>query len=269
MGGAGQVAPVGHEVVGELDPVPAGGLGVLGAGEDLLPGAERPKPVAEAHKGPPFSVLARYPMARTSVPVMVMAIEQIHPPRTWTGATTSWLAGPGGWSELGGTGRETARRLGAWGVRLVYTDVVRLDAEAEQELGLDCLELEELLAAADIVSLHVPLTPETERMVNADRLELMKGSALLVNVARGEVVYTDALIAALRTGTIAGAALDVVDPEPLPVGHPLAELDNAVLTPHGAGTAIDARRRIMDLAGENIRRVMRGEPPVSVVNGVE
>ncbi|MGC8549574.1 MAG: 2-hydroxyacid dehydrogenase [Acidobacteriaceae bacterium] len=126
--------------------------------------------------------------------------------------------------------------------------------------------LPELLPLADVVVLIVPLTGETRGMMGAQELGLMKQGALLVNAARGPVVDTDALLAALHAGRIR-AALDVTDPEPLPDGHALWSAPNALITPHVAGSSPGFMPRAMDLAGEQIRRMQRGEAPINIVTG--
>jgi len=120
--------------------------------------------------------------------------------------------------------------------------------------------LDELLARADFVSLHLPLTPETRHLIDAAALERMRPTAYLVNTARGGVVDQDALAASLHDGTIAGAALDVTDPEPLPPDHPLLDAPNLIVLPH-LGSATHATRRAMaDLAVDNVLAALDGKP---------
>lgn len=175
------------------------------------------------------------------------------------------------WGVLGfgRIGREVAQRLRGWDVTVLYFDVVKAPAEVEEELGVAFTEVDDVLERADVVSIHTPLTPETRHLIDAAALERMKPGAYLVNVARGEVVDEDALVEALRAGRIHAAALDVFTEEPLPSGHPLTELENVLLSPHTAGTATEAVGRILAAAQENLHRVVRGEPPLYVVNGVE
>jgi D-3-phosphoglycerate dehydrogenase len=169
---------------------------------------------------------------------------------------------------FGRTGRATARRARGFGVRLVVHDpYVRLTPAERAELGVELVGREALFREADIVCLHVPLTAETRHLINRETLGWMKPTAYLVNISRGGVVDQDALVEALRARRIAGAGLDVFSPEPLPPGHPLTTLDNVVLTPHlGAGT-LDAFRAKMRFAFENMRRVVRGDPPLERVPG--
>ncbi len=126
--------------------------------------------------------------------------------------------------------------------------------------------LEELLAAADIVSLHVPLTEQTDRMIGAAQFKAMKPTAWLVNTARGRLVDTAALVDALDAGSIAGAALDVTDPEPLPDGHPLRTMDNVVLTPHTAFSTDGSLAELAARAAGNVVDMLQGRIPGTVVN---
>ena len=119
--------------------------------------------------------------------------------------------------------------------------------------------LEELLAEADFVSLHVPLNDETRGLIGAAELRRMKPTAVLVNTARGEIVDTDALVRALREGWIAGAGLDVTDPEPLPADHPLLETRRAVVTPHIGSASRRTRELMADMAVDNLLAALRGE----------
>ncbi len=169
---------------------------------------------------------------------------------------------------FGRTGRATARRARGFDVRLLAHDpYIRLTAAERAAFGVELVDRERLLMEADVVCCHVPLTAETRHMINRQTLGLMKPTAHLVNVSRGGVVDQDALVEALRARRIAGAALDVFSPEPLPPGHPLTRLDNVVLTPHiGAGT-LDAFRAKMRFAFGNIRRYAHGEPPLERVPG--
>jgi glyoxylate reductase len=113
---------------------------------------------------------------------------------------------------------------------------------------------------ADVVSLHCPLTEQTRGMIDADVLRRMKPTALLVNTARGGLVDTDALTAALEAGEIAGAALDVTDPEPLPAGHPLLRAPNALVVPHIGSATTKARTRMSEMAVDNVLAGLAGQP---------
>ncbi len=135
---------------------------------------------------------------------------------------------------------------------------------AERVVGEDGLD--DALRGADAVVLALALTPSTEGLIDARRLELMGPSCWLVNIARGGHVVTDDLVQALRDGTIAGAALDVTDPEPLPDGHPLWDLPNAIVTPHVANTPEMLVPRLAERITENVRRRIAGEPLLGVVD---
>jgi glyoxylate reductase len=132
----------------------------------------------------------------------------------------------------------------------------------------DGLPLGDLLRQADFVSLHVPLTRETRGMIGVEALRAMKPGAILINTARGPIVDTDALVAALEAGEIAGCGLDVTDPEPLPHAHPLAHAPNAVITPHLGSASRQSREAMADLAVDNLLAALDGEPmPAQVPTG--
>jgi phosphoglycerate dehydrogenase-like enzyme len=158
----------------------------------------------------------------------------------------------------GSIGRATEALLAPFGV-----DVLRLGRTGRERIAAQ-EELDELLPQADVVVLLVPLTELTRGWIDARRLGLMKHGALLVNAARGPVVDTNALIAALHSGRI-HAAIDVTDPEPLPPGHPLWSAPNLLLTPHIAGASPRFIQRAMQLVAEQCRRYMAGEPLQHIV----
>ena len=166
---------------------------------------------------------------------------------------------------FGRIGEAVARRAKAFEARVLACEKEPGRQQAGRSLDVEVLDFEELLARADIVSLHVPLTSETRHLVNADTLRRMQPSAILINTARGPLVDEDALVAALQSGTIAGAGLDVFEQEPLRVEHPLLKLPNVVLTPHIAAGTKDALVAKMDACFANIGRVARGEPPLNPV----
>lgn len=122
------------------------------------------------------------------------------------------------------------------------------------------VDLDELLASCDILSIHLPLTPATKGLLNAQRIARLKPTAIIVNTARGAIIDNIALAQALRKRQIAGAALDVFDIEPLPADHPLRFASNCILTPHVAGATLDASAQRFNVA-EDVIRVLRGEPP--------
>jgi glyoxylate reductase len=165
---------------------------------------------------------------------------------------------------LGRIGAATARRARAFGMRIAYAGRRRADAALESELGAEMLDLDDLLAAADVVSIHTPLSDATRHLIDARRLALMKPTAHLVNTSRGPVVDEAALAAALRDGTIAGAGLDVFEREP--EIHPgLRVLENVVLIPHLGSATIETRTAMGVLAAQNAVAVLAGEPPLTPI----
>ena len=139
--------------------------------------------------------------------------------------------------------------------------------ERAKEYGVDFLELDDLLRRADVVSLHVALTPDSVGLIGRERLALMKSTAILVNVARGAVVDEAALVAALQNGAIAGAGLDVFEVEPLPPGHSLTQLDNVVLSPHAGSMAYNGTMRGLEMSIENLEQFAAGSPVNVVARG--
>ncbi|RXS98238.1 hydroxyacid dehydrogenase [Silvibacterium dinghuense] len=160
----------------------------------------------------------------------------------------------------GSIGRSIEERLLPFGV-----EIVRM-ARSEREGVEPINRLHAVLPEVDVVVLIVPLTDETRGLIGEAELALMRQGALLVNAARGPVVKTDALVAALEAGRMR-AALDVTDPEPLPEGHPLWTAPNLLLTPHIAGSSPLSMSRAMDLAAAQVRRYLKGEPLENVVTG--
>lgn len=167
---------------------------------------------------------------------------------------------------LGGIGREVARRAHGFDMEVLATRRSRTAPPEYVDRQGTADELDALLPLADVVVLCVPLTDETEGMINARTLGLMKEGAYLVNIARGRVVETDALVAALESGHLAGACLDVTEPEPLTPGHPLWDMPNVVITPHVASRANLTGQRRNALLEENLRRFGAGEPLLNVVD---
>jgi len=165
---------------------------------------------------------------------------------------------------LGAIGSAVARRARAAGMTIVYSGRGRAVPELEDELEALHLSLDELLATADVVSLHAPLTDETRGLIDAAALARMKPTAFLVNTSRGPVVDEEALAEALRTGTIAGAGLDVYEHEP-DVLPELLELENVVLLPHLGSATVETRTAMAVLAVRNALSVLRGEGPLTPV----
>jgi (S)-sulfolactate dehydrogenase len=154
---------------------------------------------------------------------------------------------------FGGIGQLAARMAGALGMRAIaYDPLLPADAPAWRETGIARVSLEELLAQADAVSLHVPLTDATRALLDAGRIAAMKPGAVLVNTARGGIVDETALAQALRGGHLGGAALDVFEHEPLAAGSPLAGAPNLILTPHIAGVTRESNQRVSSLIAERV-----------------
>ena len=159
---------------------------------------------------------------------------------------------------LGRIGTAVARRGRGFGMRVLYHDCARKPA-LEAELGLEYTTLDNLLTLSDFVSLHTPLTPETHHLIAARELRLMKPAAVLINTSRGPVVDANSLCEGLRDGTIAAAALDVTDPEPIPPDHPLLALPNCIVLPHVGSATVTARERMAVMAAENLLAGMQGK----------
>jgi D-3-phosphoglycerate dehydrogenase len=183
-----------------------------------------------------------------------------------------WLptTGPELWGKtlgivgLGRVGKCLALIGRGMGMRVLATDPV-WDITFTNEHGISYVPLPRLLAEADFVSLHCPLNPQTRGLIDGAALSQMKRTAYLVNTARGPVVDEAALAAALAERRIAGAGLDVFDTEPYP-NNPFAEFDNVVLTPHRGGATHEAYALSLEVALQNVTRVLRGEPPLYQVN---
>jgi len=170
---------------------------------------------------------------------------------------------------LGYIGREVALRLRAFQADVAYVARHRLTAEAERALGVEYLPFDELLGRSDIVSLHVPLAPSTRGLIGERAFGLMKSGGVLVNTSRGQVVDQAALLAALTSGQLGGAGLDVLDPEPPDPASPLLQLPNVVFTPHTGGQAEEVWPRIVRTCFANITRVARGEPPLHLARPLD
>ena len=158
---------------------------------------------------------------------------------------------------FGRIGQAMARRAQGFGMRVLVCHSRSLADEVLQAHQVEGVSLETVVGESDFLSLHVPLTPATRHLINRDALSKMKRTAVLINTARGPVVDTEALCQALLEGKIAGAALDVTDPEPLPATHPLLSLKNCVIVPHVASASIATRRRMALMAVENLHAGLR------------
>ncbi len=172
-----------------------------------------------------------------------------------TGATLGLIG-------FGRIGQGMARRAQGFDMKVLYHDPDRQD----DRFGARAVDLDSLLRRSDFVSLHVPLTTETHHLVNANALSRMKPTAILINTARGGVVDSEALYHALKTDQIAGAALDVTEPEPIPADHPLLELDNVIIAPHMASASVATRGKMARMAAANLIAGLEGERLPHCVN---
>jgi glyoxylate reductase len=166
---------------------------------------------------------------------------------------------------LGRIGAAVARRARGFNMKILYYSRHRQEA-LEKELGVEYVSFDELLRRSDFISIHVPLTAETHHLFNAEAFAKMKPTAVLVNTARGPIVDEAALYAALKTGRIAAAGLDVMDPEPPSPDNPLLTLNNVILLPHIGSASIATRTRMATMAAENAAAALRGELPPNLVN---
>ena len=166
---------------------------------------------------------------------------------------------------IGNIGKQVAKRVQSFDAQVQYYDLYPLDEVVSENLGVTYVSLEELFRTSDIITCHTPLTKDTHHIVNAERLAMMKSSAILINTSRGPVVDEQALIEALKRGAIAGAGLDVFEQEPVDPHSPLLTMTNVVATPHMAGTTWDTWARRAQFGFENMERVRNGESPQAVV----
>ena len=166
---------------------------------------------------------------------------------------------------LGNIGKKVARRAAAFDMKIQYYDIARLNEDQEDALGARFALFEELLRSSDVLSLHVPLTDGTRRMMGAREFALMKDSAILINTCRGPVVDEAALHQALTTRQIAGAGLDVMVQEPPSADHPLFRLDNITITPHLAGPTWENWAKAFRNGFDNIQRVAAGRTPLWII----
>jgi phosphoglycerate dehydrogenase-like enzyme len=167
---------------------------------------------------------------------------------------------------FGGTGRAVARRAVGFGMRVLGLDIEPVAAEPGVEAIWPAERLADLLAASDVVVIGLPLTKATHHLFTRERFLQMKRSAILINVTRGEIVRGEDVLAALDEGLIAGAGLDVTDPEPLPKDHPLWRHPRAVVTPHTAGGSPRRAGRVIATFCENLRRRREGRPLIALID---
>jgi phosphoglycerate dehydrogenase-like enzyme len=166
---------------------------------------------------------------------------------------------------LGTIGKKTARLAQAFGMIVTYYDVARLTEAEEDALNVRFRLLPEIITKSDIISLHVPLNDTTHHLLGAQEIARMKPSAIIVNTSRGPVIDEVAMHAALASGKLAGAGLDVFDEEPPPANNPLFTLDNVVLTAHLAGPTWESNEARLRNGFDNVQRVARGEAPLWVI----
>ncbi len=185
---------------------------------------------------------------------------------TWEHVPAVQLGGKSlGIVGLGDIGRRAARIGHGFGMELLVNTRTE-DPSYVPEATLEFLSFDDLLPRADFLVLCMPLLPEMRGIMNAERLRRMKAEAILVNVSRGPAVVSDDLLEVMRGGHLAGAGLDVTDPEPLPNDHGLWSLDNVIISPHHASRTPETQTAAMERTAENVRLALGGERPVNVVN---
>jgi len=167
---------------------------------------------------------------------------------------------------FGGTGREVARRALAFGMRVLAVDIEDVPPEPGVEAVWKPDRLYEMLGRSDVVVIALPLTKATRHLFTRDLFRRMRPTGILVNVTRGEIIYGDALLAALDEGLLWGAGLDVTDPEPLPKGHRLWTHPRVIVTPHTAGGSPRRAGRVIETFIENLRRLRTGEPLLALID---
>jgi glyoxylate reductase len=188
----------------------------------------------------------------------------------WKGWDLDQLVGTDVWGKtlglvgFGRIGRAVARRASGFKMKVLYTDVARVSENIEQELNAEYRDMDTLLAQSDFVSVHVPLLPETKGLFTAAKFARMKPTAFFINTARGSVVDEAALVHALETKKIAGAALDVYEKEP--VIHSGLNRPNVVLAPHLASASIETRTKMACIAATNVRDFFDGKRPPNILN---
>ncbi len=196
--------------------------------------------------------------------------EQLARSGQWKGWDLDQLCGTDVWGKtlgilgFGRIGRGVARRAGGFLMKVIYHDAVRAPEALEKELHAEYREFNRLLAESDFVSVHVPLLPETRRLLSTAQFSSMKPTAFVINTSRGPVVDEAALVQALEGGKIAGAALDVFENEP--AIHPGLKRPNVVLAPHIASASIETRTKMACMAAENVVALFSGKRPPNILN---
>ena len=158
---------------------------------------------------------------------------------------------------FGGIGRLTARLAAALGMRIIAFDpMLKPDDPVWAATQVGSVSLDALLARSDVVSLHIPLTPQTQNLLSAQRVAAMKPGAIVINTSRGGIADEGAIAAAIKAGALGGAAFDVFEPEPLPAGNPWAGCANVILTPHVAGVTAEANQRVSTLIAAEVAKAL-------------
>ena len=169
---------------------------------------------------------------------------------------------------FGRIGREVASRLRGFKCRVIVFDPA-VSAETIARTGSTSYEFDRLIEQSDVVSLHCPSTAQTRGMINHEAIQRMKRGSILINVARGDLVDSDALTEALREEHLAGAAIDVFAPEPIPPDHPILKMKNVIIASHIASASVPAVRKLRETAANLALLAIRGQPLPNIVNGVE
>lgn len=174
---------------------------------------------------------------------------------------------------LGDIGIEVVKRLKPFGCKISYFNSRRKSIQIEEELGIEYMTFDELLRNCDIISLHLPLLPETKDLINKDVLNIMKTDAILINTARGEIINQSDLAQALIAGKLDGVAIDTISPQPPTLEHPLLNLPESaskklILTTHIAGITTEAFTAMQIVAWSNMSKVQNGHRPDNIVNGL-
>ncbi len=196
--------------------------------------------------------------------------EQLARSGNWKGWDLDQLCGTDVWGKtlgivgFGRIGRAMARRAAGFQMKVIYHDAMRPAESVEKELHAEFREFNALLAESDFVSVHVPLLPETQGLLDAPKFARMKPSAFVINTSRGPVVDEAALVHALESGKIAGAALDVYENEPFI--HPGLKRANVVLAPHLASASLETRTKMACIAAENVVALFQGQRPPNMLN---
>jgi glyoxylate reductase len=196
--------------------------------------------------------------------------EQLARSGNWTGWDLDQLVGTDVWGKtlglvgFGRIGRAMARRATGFQMKVIYSDAIRAPLDVEKELHAEYCDLNTLLGEADFVSVHVPLLPDTRGLFDGPKFFRMKATAFLINTSRGPVVDEAALVHALETGKLAGAALDVYENEPFIL--PGLKRPNVVLAPHIASASLETRTKMASIAAENVVALFKGQRPPNMLN---